>query len=89
MDACVRLAKTWRNSREYRNSYVDLANRIDLELPSISAIADGLRLAPQHEKNGNQEVREVGPISVESTWERAASGETLLSLEKGLLAFAE
>jgi hypothetical protein len=31
-DACVRLARTWRNSREYRDSYVAAANRIEDEL---------------------------------------------------------
>ncbi|MFB1488526.1 MULTISPECIES: PglZ domain-containing protein [unclassified Thiocapsa] len=32
IDACVRLAHTWRNSREHRDSYVDLANRVEEEL---------------------------------------------------------
>lgn len=32
VDACVRLARTWRNSREYRDSYVACANRTEQEL---------------------------------------------------------
>lgn len=31
-DNCVRLARTWRNSREYRDSYVAAANHVELEL---------------------------------------------------------
>lgn len=32
IDACTRLARTWRNSREYRDSYVALANKTEQEL---------------------------------------------------------
>lgn len=32
IDACVRLARTWRNSRDVRDSYVTVANRIEEEL---------------------------------------------------------
>ena len=32
IDACVRLARTWRNSREHRDSYVAVANRVEQEL---------------------------------------------------------
>ncbi len=32
IDACVRLAHTWRNSREHRDSYVTLAHRVEEEL---------------------------------------------------------
>lgn len=32
IDACVRLARTWRNSREHRDSYVSVANKIEQEL---------------------------------------------------------
>jgi hypothetical protein len=32
VDACVRLAHTWRNSREHRDSYVILAHRVEEEL---------------------------------------------------------
>jgi hypothetical protein len=32
IDACVRLARTWRNSRDVRDSYVSVANRIEEEL---------------------------------------------------------
>jgi hypothetical protein len=46
IDACVRLAKTWRNSRDVRDSYVILANRVEhklglsqLELP-VEALKD-------------------------------------------------
>jgi hypothetical protein len=31
IDACVRLARTWRNSRDVRDSYVVLANKVDQE----------------------------------------------------------
>jgi hypothetical protein len=32
IDACVRLARTWRNSRDVRDSYVAAANRVEQEL---------------------------------------------------------
>jgi hypothetical protein len=32
IDACVRLARTWRNSRDVRDSYVTVANRVEQEL---------------------------------------------------------
>ena len=32
IDACVRLARTWRNSREHRDSYVAAANKVEQEL---------------------------------------------------------
>jgi hypothetical protein len=32
IDACVRLARTWRNSRDVRDSYVTVANRVEEEL---------------------------------------------------------
>ena len=32
IDACVRLARTWRNSRDVRDSYVTVANKVELEL---------------------------------------------------------
>lgn len=32
VDACVRLARTWRNSREHRHSYVALADKTEQEL---------------------------------------------------------
>jgi hypothetical protein len=32
IDACVRLARTWRNSRDGRDSYVTVANRVEKEL---------------------------------------------------------
>jgi hypothetical protein len=32
IDACVRLARTWRNSRDVRNSYVILANKVEQDL---------------------------------------------------------
>jgi len=32
IDACVRLARTWRNSRDVRDSYVIMANKIEQEL---------------------------------------------------------
>lgn len=32
IDACVRLAHTWRNSREHRDSYVTVANKVEQEL---------------------------------------------------------
>ncbi|MFN7611354.1 MAG: hypothetical protein ACK5QX_10540, partial [bacterium] len=32
VDACVRLARTWRNSRDVRDSYVNVANKVEQEL---------------------------------------------------------
>jgi hypothetical protein len=32
IDACVRLARTWRNSRDMRESYVSVANKVEQEL---------------------------------------------------------
>jgi PglZ domain len=32
IDACVRLARTWRNSRDVRDSYVTMANKVEHEL---------------------------------------------------------
>lgn len=32
IDACVRLARTWRNSRDVRDSYVIVANKVEKEL---------------------------------------------------------
>ena len=32
VDACVRLARTWRNSRDVRDSYVTVANKVEQEL---------------------------------------------------------
>ena len=32
IDACVRLARTWRNSRDMRDGYVNVANKVELEL---------------------------------------------------------
>ncbi|MFI5460913.1 MAG: PglZ domain-containing protein [Isosphaerales bacterium] len=32
IDACVRLARTWRNSRDVRDSYVTVANKVEREL---------------------------------------------------------
>jgi hypothetical protein len=32
IDACLRLAKTWRNSRDVRDSYVTVANKVEQEL---------------------------------------------------------
>src|ERR1017187_7939529 len=32
IDACIRLARTWRNSRDVRDSYVTVANKVEHEL---------------------------------------------------------
>ena len=32
VDACVRLTRTWRNSREHRDSYVAVANKTEQEI---------------------------------------------------------
>lgn len=32
IDACIRLARTWRNDREVRDSYVTVANKVEQEL---------------------------------------------------------
>src|ERR1017187_4419883 len=32
IDACIRLARTWRNSRDLRDSYVTVANKVEQEL---------------------------------------------------------
>jgi hypothetical protein len=32
IDACARLARTWRNSREVRDSYVTVANKVEREM---------------------------------------------------------
>jgi hypothetical protein len=32
IDACVRLARTWRNSRDARDTYVNVANKVEQEL---------------------------------------------------------
>jgi hypothetical protein len=32
IDACIRLARTWRNDRELRDSYVTMANKVEHEL---------------------------------------------------------
>jgi hypothetical protein len=32
VDSCVRLARSWRNSREHRDSYVAVANKVEQEL---------------------------------------------------------
>lgn len=32
VDACVRLARSWRNNRDYRDSYVDAANKVETEI---------------------------------------------------------
>src|SRR4029077_2021681 len=32
IDACVRLARTWRNNRDVRDSYVTVANKVEQEL---------------------------------------------------------
>jgi PglZ domain len=31
VDSCVRLARSWRNNRDYRDSYVDAANKVERE----------------------------------------------------------
>jgi hypothetical protein len=38
VDACVRLAHTWRSSREHRDSYVTLANRVEEELGLVQMV---------------------------------------------------
>ena len=45
VDACVRLARTWRNSRDMRNSYVILANKVeqDLSLGQLDLSVEALR----------------------------------------------
>jgi len=35
IDACVRLARTWRNSRDVRDSYVTVANKVEKELALV------------------------------------------------------
>jgi len=35
IDACVRLARTWRNNRDVRDSYVTVANRVEKDLGLI------------------------------------------------------
>ncbi|HUY31317.1 MAG TPA: PglZ domain-containing protein [Pirellulales bacterium] len=39
VDACVRLARSWRNDREYRDGYVEAANKVERELPQVGALA--------------------------------------------------
>jgi len=39
-DACVRLARTWRNNRDVRDSYVTVANKVE-QVPQPTSIAGG------------------------------------------------
>ena len=38
VDACIRLARTWRNSRDLRDSYVTVANKVEQELDRKSVV---------------------------------------------------
>jgi hypothetical protein len=44
-DACLRLARSWRNNRELRDSYVDAANRVEHQFSLDSATFNASTLA--------------------------------------------
>ena len=48
IDACVRLARTWRNSRDGRDSYVAVANKVEQEL-GLSQLDPHVELLKENE----------------------------------------
>ncbi len=98
VDACVRLARSWRNSREHRDSYVDAANRVETELgkavdefsvflvPCSVGGAKSPGVVPEVE---SEDIRESAAGFIVRQRELIDRCETLLAIERALLRYAE
>lgn len=91
IDACIRLARTWRNSREHRDSYIATANRVEQELASVAdelSPIDGF--AVKKGPKGNSMIVHEQSLAAsahrQNIFERC---ETLLHVELELLQYVE
>jgi hypothetical protein len=84
IDACVRLARTWRNSRDVRDSYVTAANRVEEEL-NLGKLK--LPVEPLRENETFLCVERVLPLHVESGLFKTATPALLQLSEKRLSRF--
>ena len=96
VDACVRLARTWRNSRDVRDSYVALANKVEQEFPVISghwastaSKFAGAGAKSTDAKHGDQTVSESGNDVADEIQKALTRCETFLGVEQQLLALVE
>ncbi|HVC94508.1 MAG TPA: PglZ domain-containing protein [Pirellulales bacterium] len=92
VDACVRLARAWRNNREYRDGYVEAANKAERELRQVgtltsSATSELLRSRSLASSAGRGQ---VGTLTSSATGERAPiAPETFFALERAMLRQVE
>lgn len=96
IDACVRLARTWRNSRDVRDSYVALANKVEQEFPVISghwantaSKFAGASGKPTNAEHGEQTVGESRNDVADEIQKALTRCETFLGVEHQLLALVE
>ena len=82
VDACVRLAQTWRNSRNVRDSYVALANKVEKEL-GLGQMA--LPVEPLKEGETFRCIERALMVHVENTLLNSAT-PALLQLAKARLS---
>lgn len=96
IDACVRLARTWRNSRDVRDSYVTLAKTVEQDFPVISGhwaglvdnVTDTVGKSSKI-KSGDPAVSESGINHKEEIQQALTRCETFLGVEQQLLALME
>ena len=84
IDACVRLAHTWRDSRDVRDSYVTVANKVEQEL-SLSQME--LSVEPLKENETFLCVERALLVHVESELSKAATPALLQLAEYRLSRF--
>jgi hypothetical protein len=84
VDACVRLARTWRNSREHRDSYVAVANKVEQEL-ALGQL--DLPVEPLKENESFLCVERALLVHVEAELLKAATPELLQLAEYRLSRF--
>lgn len=90
VDACVRLTRTWRNSREHRDSYVAVANKVEQEFSTLFEQWKPFSGAWEDaQTKGNESVRECGSEFLEQRRGIFRQCETLLAVETDLLQYVE
>ena len=90
IDACVRLTRTWRNSREHRGSYVAAANKVEQEFSTLFGqwkLFSSAQLDASIQ--GNDHVSDYRVELVEQQRGIFGQCETFIVIEKYLLQYVE
>ena len=89
VDACVRLSRAWRNSREHRDSYVVAAGKTEKELPVLNEALGLLEESLNLGLGKREDVAEEPATADTNTRAVSPPCETLLAMELQVLQAVE